>query len=237
MNTVEKIYMDNPGRSRFPYSRTRDTISLIGELHRIKAHGKPGIIKEFKRRSPSGFLNDRYPSVHDYFRSKIDARTAGMSILTEPDYFNGSYEDLSICQEFNLPILDKDFISTPVMVENAYNAGSDAILLIMDFLPSHAVEELTSTARNYGMEVLIEFHDLRFLSEIEPMDGVVYGYNRRDLRSLRMDPQDRVVNDYLREHPVDIILESGLDSSLLNSAELSAFAGFLIGTSVLTDNI
>ena len=148
MNTVEKIYMDNPGRTRFPYSRTRDTISLIRELHRIKAHGKPGIIKEFKRRSPSGFLNDRYPSVHDYFRSKIDARTAGMSILTEPDYFNGSYEDLSICQEFNLPILDKDFISTPVMVENAYNAGSDAILLIMDFLPPHAVEELACTARN-----------------------------------------------------------------------------------------
>ena len=237
MSTVETIYMNNPGRPHFPYSRTRGTISLIGELHRIKAGGKPGVIKEFKRRSPSGFLNDRYPSVRDYFRSKIDGRTAGMSILTEPAYFSGSYEDLSACQEFNLPILDKDFISTPVMVENAYNAGSDAILLIMDFLPPHAVEELACTARNYGMEVLIEFHDLRFLSEIEPMDGVVYGYNRRDLRSLRMDPQDRVVNDYLREHPVDIILESGLDSSLLNSAELSAFAGFLIGTSVLTDNI
>ncbi|MCL4307371.1 MAG: indole-3-glycerol-phosphate synthase TrpC [Candidatus Thermoplasmatota archaeon] len=237
MNTVETIYMNNPGRPHFQYSRTRETISLIGELRRIKAGGRPGIIKEFKRQSPSGFSNDRYPSVRDYFRNKIDARTAGMSILTEPSYFRGSYEDLSICQEFNLPILDKDFISTPAMVENAYNAGSDVILLIMDFLPTTAVKELTGVARDYRMEVLIEFHDLRFLSEIEPMDGVIYGYNRRNLRSLEMEPQDEVVKEFLKENDVDIVLESGLDSSYLNSAELSAFAGFLIGTSVLTDNI
>ena len=69
------------------------------------------------------------------------------------------------------------------------------------------------------------------------MEGVIYGYNRRNLRNLKMEPQDEVVKEFLEENDVDIILESGLDSSYLNSAELSAFAGFLIGTSVLTDNI
>ncbi|MEM0157421.1 MAG: indole-3-glycerol-phosphate synthase TrpC [Thermoplasmataceae archaeon] len=237
MNTVETIYLHNPERPHFPYSRTRDTISMIKELHRQKASGKPGIIKEFKRKSPSGFSNERYPSVHEYFRNKIDARTAGISILTEPEYFNGSYEDVKISQDFNLPILDKDFISTPAMVENAYNAGSDTILLIMDFLPMNAVHELADRAREFKMEVLLEFHDLRFLPEIVPRDGLIYGYNRRNLRTLKMEPQDETVKEYLMDHGVDVILESGLNSSHIDDARLWGFAGFLIGTSVLENNI
>ncbi len=237
MNVVENIYVQNPKRPHFPYSRTRDTISMIKELHRQRASGKPGIIKEFKRRSPSGFTNERYPAVGEYFRNKIDSRTAGISILTEPEYFNGSYDDIKIAQDFKLPILDKDFISTPAMVENAYNAGSDAILLIMDFLPMNLVHELTELAREFKMEVLLEFHDLQFLPEIVPINGLIYGYNRRNLKSLKMEPQDEAVMEFLTEHDVDIILESGLDSSHINSAKLWGFAGFLIGTSVLTDNI
>lgn len=234
---MDDIYGKNLYREKFPYSRSREPISLIESLRRVRKDTMPGIIMEYKRMSPSGFENRFYPSVDEYFRKKISGNTAGLSILTEPDHFRGSYNDIVVSQGFRLPILDKDFISTEAMVDNAYNAGADAILLIMDFIPADLIARLIGAAIGKGMEVLLEFHDLKYLKDLTPMEHVIYGYNRRNLKTLQMEPQERYVLDHMKQTGMEIILESGIDSQYLMKNDVGHYFGLLIGSSILSDDI
>ncbi len=237
MSVVEHIYERNVFREKFPYSRIRDPISLTESLRRKRTGTIPGIIMEYKRSSPSGFHNGSYPYVVEYFTRKISGTTAGISILTEPENFRGSYSDIVAVQGMGYPILDKDFISTESMIESAYNAGADAVLLIMDFLPASMLGKLTEMALKREMEVLAEFHDLKYLERIQPMDHVVYGYNRRNLRTLSMEPQESYVLRHISKTGIDIILESGIDSRYLKENDVSHYFGLLIGASILSDDL
>lgn len=233
MNVVEEIYSRNPNRETCPYSRTRGPVSLISELAAHRSGRFPGIISEYKRRSPSGFTKKDGSTPEEYFSLISATKVAAFSVLTEPDYFNGSYSDISAVQHFGRPILDKDFVSSEEMVDNAYNAGADAILLILDFLETDRVYALADYARSLGMESLIEFHDLKHSLSISPEKGIIFGYNRRNLKTLKMEPQEGQLHELLSESGISVVLESGIDSAYLNSHDVSMFSGMLIGASIL----
>lgn len=236
MNTVDAIYSRNHLREKVPFRRTRDTISLHENLQKFKMEGKTGIISEFKRKSPSGFSLAKALEPLNYFRKSDLEVVSGLSILTEPDYFHGSYEDISRVQELNLPILDKDFASSEMMVENAFNSGADAILFILDFLGPEKVQALSRHAASLGMEALVEFHDTSLMKYLAPREGVIYGYNRRNLRTLKMEPHEDEVLRSLKGMEIDIILESGIDGAYLRDHDVSRYMGLLIGTSILNGN-
>ncbi len=237
MNTVDQIYARNSLRAEIPYKRTRGPISLHENLMRFKSSGKTGIISEFKRRSPSGFDLKKNVDPIAYFNNSNLENVAGISILTEPDFFNGSYSDITSVQSLNIPILDKDFASTETMVENAYNSGADVILFILDFLEPKKVEELSAYAITLGLEALVEFHDIALMKHLKPRKGVIYGYNRRNLRTLKMEPMEQEVMEYMKNRKTDIILESGIDQSYLQVHDVSQYLGMLIGTSILNGEI
>ena len=237
MDTVDSIYSRNHLRERVPFRRTRGTMSLHESLLRFKAEGKTGIISEFKRKSPSGFNLGIELGPCAYFSKSDLQNVAGLSILTEPEEFKGSYEDLTSVQELGLPILDKDFISTALMVENAYNAGADAVLLILDFLGTEKVQELSTIALSHGMEALVEFHDLSLIRHLTPRKGIIYGYNRRNLRTLKMEPSEEEVMQQVNGQGIEIILESGIDLSYLREHDVSQYLGMLIGTSILNGEL
>lgn len=233
MDTVDLIYSRNHLRERVPYRRTRSPISLYGNLVKFKSKGVTGIISEFKRRSPSGFNLAKAAEPLQYFRETYNGNIAGISILTEPEHFLGSYADLSSVQALNLPVLDKDFVSSELMVENAFNSGADAILFILDFLGADRVHELSRYAVSLGMEALVEFHDTALVDFLAPQEGVIYGYNRRNLRTLKMEPQEEEVNIMLKDTGIKVVLESGIDHAYLQSHDVSPYLGMLIGTSIL----
>lgn len=233
MNVVEEIYARNSERPSVPFRRTRGPLSLIRSLARSRGQRYPGLICEFKRTSPSGFTNTREPGIRDYFRKLESRKVAGFSVLTEPNRFLGSYDDISSVQGFNVPILDKDFISSEKMVEDAYNSGADAILLILDFLPEETVYSLAEFAGSLGLESLIEFHDLGFMDSIRPARNAIFGYNRRNLRTLSMDPRESEIISQIMERGLDVVLESGIDSAYLGSHDVSMFSGMLVGASIL----
>ncbi len=233
-NVVEEIYSRNSGRKPVPLSRTRDPISLSGALKRVKESGVTGIIAEFKRSSPSGFKNLNSPDIMKYFHEiSGNRRVAGFSVLTEPDYFHGSYGDITRAQKFEIPILDKDFISSSLMVENAFNSGADAILLILDFLPENEVYLLSDYAEEFGMESLIEFHGPELVEKVQKGKKRLFGYNRRNLSTLRMEPEEEEMRAILSKREIELILESGITSEYVQSHDLSAYAGMLIGASIL----
>ncbi len=233
VSIVEHIYSRNWQRKPVEYNRIRGPISLKDSLLNFKKHGKTGIISEFKRKSPSGFNLGKDIGPLEYFRKADLQSVAGLSILTEQDHFLGNYADITVVQELNLPILDKDFVSSELMVRNAFNSGADAVLFILDFLGIEKARELSNYAISLGMEALVEFHDMAFLEALKPQKGIIYGYNRRNLKTLKMEAQEFQVLQKYKETEVGLVLESGIDSMYLLENDVSQYLGMLIGTSIL----
>lgn len=239
ISIVDNIYRANSRRAHIEKDyRARDVISFRKELGRKNSEGKLGVIAEFKRSSPSGFSNTMNSSLKEYLKRVSKFGICGLSILTEPDYFNGSMEDVMISQRLNMPILVKDFISNRRMIDDAYKAGGDVVLLIADFLNREDIIDMVRYTIDLGMEALLEFHDLKQLDKITVAENAIIGYNRRNLRTMKMEPQEEKVLKMIEGLSVPLILESGINSSNLNIIENTRFNGLLIGTSILNnDNV
>jgi indole-3-glycerol phosphate synthase len=167
----------------FPHYRKKNRIT------ELPGHeGKPGIIAEFKRKSPSG------GSIHpdaDPVSVAAGYRAAGavaMSILTDRDFFGGSLRDLAAVRDAqpDLPLLRKDFIIDPYQLHEASAYGADMVLLIAAILEKHDVAALVAEAGTLGLEVLLEVHSEEELEKFHP--GIRYvGINNRDLKTFSVD--------------------------------------------------
>jgi len=151
----------------------------------------PGIslIAEVKRASPSaGDIApdvDRLELVAAYERGGA----AAISVLTEPEYFRGSLEDLSAVRaSVGIPVLRKDFICDPLQVWEARAAGADAVLLIVAVLDQTELVSLAGLVDALGMTALIEVHDEADMARAADAGARVVGINTRDLATLRVDP-------------------------------------------------
>ncbi len=151
---------------------------------------RPGmsIIAEIKRRSPSkGELNaglDPADLARSYERGGADA----ISVLTEPDFFSGSPEDLVKAREATrLPVLWKDFILDRAQIVEACARGADAVLLIVR-IAEHNLDELMDEARRWGLVALVEVFDERDVERALDAGAEVIGVNHRDLQTFEEDP-------------------------------------------------
>ncbi|GGM73042.1 indole-3-glycerol phosphate synthase [Thermogymnomonas acidicola] len=233
MSVVDEIYRLNRERRKDSMERARGVRSMVSEISRINSRGKIGIIVEFKRRSPSGFSLARDTKPYQYLSNMRNERVVGYSVLTEERYFGGSFRDLQECQGLGKPLLAKDFIATVDMIDAEYSAGADVILLIADFLPDARIRELVSHAHSDGMEVLLEFHEISRIPSVRSAGADMVGYNRRDLRTMSMDPHEGEVVSRLLDMDCPVVLESGISSSNLSSSILDGFNAILVGTSLL----
>lgn len=148
-----------------------------------------GVIAEIKRRSPSrGSLND---GIDAPARAAEYARggAAAISVLTEPDRFGGSLDDLTaVRRTVRVPVLRKDFIVHEVQVAEARSSGAGAILLIARALDPSLAVELADAATACGLDVLFEIRDEAELERGLAIGGAVIGVNTRNLESLEIDP-------------------------------------------------
>ena len=164
-----------------------------------------GVIAEMKRRSPSaGSLRPDLDvaATAEMFEA---AGAVAISVLTEPDSFGGSIEDLRLArQRSRLPILRKDFVIHPLQVVEARAAGADLVLLIVRALPAATLAECLATADELGMDALVEVHDRSDLQLAVAAGARLIGINNRDLDRLTTDlavteqlaplvPEDRLV--------------------------------------------
>lgn len=205
----------------------RKCISLAKRLRT----SPPGIIAEFKRRSPS--LPDLNPDadVAEITSEYEKAGAAGISVLTDELYFGGTADDLMLAREtVNIPLLRKDFIIDEYQIIEAKAFGADVILLIAALLKPEEIRKFSVLARELGLEVLLEVHNQEELERsIMPSIDMI-GVNNRNLKTFEMDLN--ISKNLAEEIPSEFVKvsESGIsETSSILELQKSGFQGFLIG--------
>lgn len=146
------------------------------------------VIAEIKRASPSAgpIRAGADPAViaRDYARGGATA----LSVLTDREFFDGELGFLARCRAaVDLPLLRKDFLIDAYQVAEARAAGADGVLLIVAALEPAQLAELLAAARGYGLDALIEVHDLAEVDTALAAGASLLGVNHRDLRTFTID--------------------------------------------------
>ncbi|MFO7932832.1 MAG: indole-3-glycerol phosphate synthase TrpC [Bacteroidales bacterium] len=195
----------------------------------------PGIIAEFKRRSPSkGSLNEEALPV-EVAGGYREAGAAAMSILTDRKFFGGSFRDLlDVRNEFpDLTLLRKDFIVDPYQLHEARAYGADMVLLIASLLDRQQVADLAVEAGTLGLQVLFEVHEARELEKYHPSIALV-GVNNRDLNTFRVDTGKS--RELIRLMPEGVLAVSESGISRMEDIQMlweSGFKLFLVGETLM----
>ncbi len=170
------------------------------------------LIAEIKKATPS---RGRLVAVLEHraiARTYTIGGAAGISVLTESKYFQGSIDFLAECRvsiDGYYPggrpaMLRKDFIFDPYQVWESRAYGADAILLIVSILNDEELRRLVDLAHQSQLECLVEVASEAEVERALKVDSDLIGINNRDLRTFEVDlatterlrpliPKDRVV--------------------------------------------
>lgn len=196
-----------------------------------------GIIAEIKRASPS--KGDLAPDLDALTHGSAyrDGGAAAISVLTEPDRFKGTLDDLRAVATLGVPTLRKDFTVDRYQILEARSAGASAILLIVAALDDTDLRDLHAVAVDAGLTALVEVHDEQELARAVDLGARVVGVNARDLRTFDID---RDAFERLRPSFPDGVVsvaESGIrgPDDVVRAAAAGADA-VLVGETLVTGN-
>jgi indole-3-glycerol phosphate synthase len=204
---------------------TRD---FEGALRAKIAAGRPAVIAEVKKASPSkGVLRpDFIPA--DIAQSYAEHGAACLSVLTDRQFFQGSADFLKQARaSCDLPVLRKDFMVDAYQVYEARSMGADCILLIAACLSDTQMAELEAIARSMDMAVLVEVHDGEELQRALKLKTRLVGVNNRNLRTFEVSLDTTL--GMLKDVPADrlLVTESGIlqreDVQRMRAAGVHAF--------------
>jgi indole-3-glycerol phosphate synthase len=192
-----------------------------------------GVIAEVKRASPS--KGDLAPDLDAVAQATAyrDGGASAVSVLTEPDRFKGTLEDLAGVAATGVPALRKDFLVDRWQVWEAAAAGASAVLLIVAALDDTTLADLHAEADALGLDCLVEVHDAAELARATAAGAHIVGVNARDLRTFTIDR-----DAFARLRP-DIegiaVAESGIrDAADVRTARTQGADAVLVGESLGT---
>lgn len=208
---------------------------FVEAIQKRIASGKPAVIAEIKKASPSkGLLRADFKPA-DIAQSYEQHGATCLSVLTDIDFFQGSDEHLKEARNAcSLPVLRKDFTIDTYQVYEARVLGADCILLIVAVLGDTQLRELTQLAHDLAMDVLVEVHDKEELERALTLNTPLIGINNRNLHTFETRLETTI--NLLPDIPDDriVVTESGIhtpaDVSLMRDKGINAF---LIGESFM----
>lgn len=192
-------------------------------------------ICEVKKASPSkGVIAQDF----DYLKIAKEYEDIGahaISVLTEPDYFQGHLSYLKeISEEVSIPTLRKDFIIDEYMIYQAKIAKASAVLLISGILTLEQLKHYLSICHELGLDALVEARDEEQLQKAIKAKARIIGVNNRDLRDFSVDIHHSL--RFLNMIPEDVLFvsESGIqERSQIMELEEHHVNGVLIGETLM----
>lgn len=161
---------------------------------------------------------------------------AGISVLTDKEFFGGSNDDLIKARDSVMtPLLRKDFIIDEFQIVEAKSTGADVILLIASCLKPAEARQLAAVAKGLGLEVLLELHDESELDHICDRADII-GINNRNLKTFEVDIERSLrMAEMIPDDKVKIA-ESGISSvENIRLFRKNGFKGFLIGENFMRE--
>lgn len=217
-------------RPKDPPAHEAPSLSQTIQNHR------PAVLAEVKPARPDGtqWSNDPTKQARAYH----EGGAHGVSILTDPDHFNGHLANLQHAQTTGLPLLMKDFLIHEDQLHAAKAYGANAVLVIArlpreEYTPL-TVHDAVKKAHELGLETLVEAttpHEMQTAIDAEPS---LIGINQRDLDTLQHHP-DRTKR-LLQHHdaPCPVLHLSGIQTPHDVTLALQAGAqGVLVGTAAM----
>ncbi len=163
---------------------------------------------------------------------------AAISVLTEPEVFDGSLTHLAgVAAAVNIPVMRKDFLVSPEQVVEAREHGASGVLIITRILGRSLLVEMVDATLELGMFPLVEVFDQTDLETASTVldRPVLLGVNCRDLTDLSVE-----FDRFRRLAPLVppglvLVAESGIEGP----DDVAAVAGLgyrmgLVGTSLST---
>ena len=205
--------------------QTRD---FVAALRAKIALGKPAVIAEIKKASPSkGQLRADFEPA-DIAQAYAEHGAACLSVLTDKQFFSGQIDDLKQARaSCSLPVLRKDFMVDAYQIYESRVMGADCILLIAACLDDQQMRDMEGLAFALGMAVLVEVHDADELARALKLKTPLIGINNRNLKTFEVSlattlglagtvPAERIV-----------VTESGIatvaDVQRMRDAKINAF--------------
>ena len=198
--------------SGLSYKADRKPVSFYD---RIAASKTMALIAEVKRASPS--KGDINLGVNPIEQASIYAENGAdaVSVLTDTPFFKGTMDDLKAVKEnVAIPVLNKDFIISPIQIDRAFASGGDIILLIVAALNDEDMKRLYIHAKEKSLDVLVEVHNEEEMERALMLDANIIGINNRNLKTFDIDlaVTERLLRSYGKENAF-FVSESGIQSA------------------------
>ncbi|WP_277560750.1 indole-3-glycerol phosphate synthase TrpC [Acinetobacter beijerinckii] len=213
----------------------KEATSVRGFANALQ-HKRPAVIAEIKKASPSkGIIRTDFNPA-EIAQQYEQAGAACLSVLTDVDFFQGADENIAIArQHCALPALRKDFLIDPYNVVEARALHADCILLIVACLSDQQLEEMSKTAFEHQLDVLVEVHDEYELERaLKLSEQCILGVNNRNLKTFDVDLNTSIRLKRLLPASRVLVTESGIatpaDVQMMQANDIHTF---LVGESFM----
>lgn len=193
------------------------------------------VIAEVKKASPAAGPIAPHCDASTQALHYQDGGAAAISVLTEPEYFGGSWTDLSdVADAVDVPVLCKDFVVDPLQLYAARGHGADAVLLMVSVL-GHLTRDFADIAETLGLTPVVEVASAdEFAIALGVRSGLI-AVNSRDLHTLEVHPERaQAVLREARQFDVTLVAASGVKTRADVQAAAAAGAdAVLVGETLM----
>ncbi|MFA6991856.1 MAG: anthranilate phosphoribosyltransferase [Candidatus Gracilibacteria bacterium] len=229
---IEKRKLNHPLNKTFVAKITTSKMDFATALKK----GKPALIAEIKRSSPSaGKIHKGKFSPVEIAKKYENSGVNAISVLCDEKFFKGSLNYLKEVSKNikKTPLLCKDFIIDEYQIYEARKYGADAILLIASILSEQQTVQFLKVAEKLKMAAICEIHTLSELEKVLKTSAKIIGINNRNLNTFETNIS--TTNELAKHIPKDkiIISESGIHSKEDIKSLPKNVNAILVGTAIM----